>query len=202
MNGGRVRHHHIAEGERDVPIDGFGGETYRFRSKPLRIFAIDDGKSPVDFFTKQGNAVLQLEGTVKRAGELHVGPGKACAEGNGTGTSDKSEVPDCGTKKVRTEVQFAYLSRPKELLVLSDGEGKDPFRNCPRGVAEQAPQLLTYDDKDRHIGVELGVDDLFKYGKHIAIARGTSTTRVPETNAKSSIKWTLTFTRVPKRKKH
>jgi hypothetical protein len=56
--------------------------------------------------------------------------------------------------------------------------------------------LLTHDDKFRRIGRRLPVADLFRYGKHVLIARGTKTERGSERTATTSIRWTATLSRV------
>ncbi len=63
-------------------MDGRGAETYRFRSRRLRVRAV---RIPggVLLVAGQGPARLRLSGTVTRSGEILVGPGEICSEGDG-----------------------------------------------------------------------------------------------------------------------
>ena len=193
--------HHIAEGECDVPIDGSGSETYRFRtSKPLRVRAIRTGAG-VFLTARDRTAKLRLTGALRRVGRMEVGEGAPCAEGDGTGYPTPNP-PDCGTKKARTTVEIGFLSsRRPDWLVLSEGDGYDPFDNCPTGSPDQFPQLMAWDGQDRRIGQSLPAEDLFRYGKSIVIARGSKTQRVPEASAQTDITWTASFTRVRDQRK-
>jgi len=190
--------HHIAEAGCDVSIDGRGSEAYRFRSKPLRVRAV---RIPggVLFVSGRGPARLRLSGTVTRAGEVILGPGEICSEGNGTGTPAPT-APDCGTRRVRGTVELGFSTRPNDLLVIDDGllGGRDVFRNCPTGASDQFPALMGLDDRGRRIGQRLPARDLFGHGKNVVIARGSKSVRGGETTSTTSIRWTASFTRVGK----
>jgi hypothetical protein len=182
-------HHHFNEGGCDVSIDGRGTETYRFRSARLRVQAI---KTPSGVILTSGGreAVLKLTGTVRRAGEIVVGPGEVCSEGDGTGSPAPTPA-DCGTRKVKATATIGYGVRPADMLLVAPGLNtpKDPFANCPTGTQQQYPGLLT-------TGRRLPVKDLLRYGKHVLIGRATKTERGSERTATTSIRWTTTLTRV------
>ncbi len=190
--------HHINEGGCDVSIDGRGAETYRFRSKPLRVQAI---RSPggVLIIAGRGPARLRLSGTVKRSGDIIVGPGEVCSEGDGTG-SPPPTPSDCGTRKVKGIVEIGFSTRPADLLVISDGllDGSDVFRNCPAGASNQFPALMGLDDRGRRIGQRLPARDLFTQGQNVVNARGTTSVRGGELTSTTSIRWSASFKRVGK----
>jgi hypothetical protein len=190
--------HHFNEGGCDVSIDGDGEETYRFRSKRLRVRALRVPGGGVVFLAGQRPAKLRLSGTVTRSGRIVLGPGEICSEGDGTGTP-ASTPPDCGTRKVRGAVELGYAIRPADLLVISDGllDGKDVFRNCPTGANDQFPALMGHDGR-RRIGQRLPVRDLFAHGQNVVIARGTKRVTVGETKSETTIRWTASFKRVGK----
>ncbi len=182
-------HHHFNEGGCDVSIDGRGSETYRFRSAPLRVRAI---KIPGGVLLSAGGreALLKLSGTVRRQGEVVLGPGEVCSEGDGTGTPG-SAPSDCGTRKVKATATLGYGVRPADMLLVTPGldTPKDPFSNCPTGTSRQYPGLLA-------TGRRLPVRELMRYGKHVLIGRATKVERGSERSATTSIRWTATLTRV------
>jgi hypothetical protein len=188
--------HHISEGGCDVPMDGSGAETYRFRSQRLRVQAI---RSPggVLIVAGRGPALLRLSGTVTRSGHILVGPGEICSEGDGTGTPPPPP-PDCGTKRVKGAVEIGFSTRPSDLLVISDGllHGSDVFRNCPTGASDQFPALLGADDHGRRIGRRLPARDLFTHGQNIVLARGTKSVTNGELTSTTTIRWSASFKRV------
>lgn len=190
--------HHISEGGCDVPMDGRGSETYRFRSQRLRVRAI---RIPggVLLTAGRGPARLRLSGTVTRSGEVLVGPGEICSEGDGTGTPAPT-APDCGTRRVKGAVEIGFSVRPADLLVIGDGllDGRDVFRNCPTGASDQFPALMGLDGRGRRIGQRLPARDLFAHGKNVVIARGSKSVIGGETTSTTSIRWTASFTRVGK----
>ena len=189
-------HHHISEGGCDVPIDGAGSETVRFRSGTLRVTAYRTA-SGLQLGGPRGEPVLRLTGTVSRQGRVNVGPGEVCSYGDG-GEAPAPAPPDCGTRPVRSTAAIGFGARPGDLVVLVPGIDlpRDPFAHCPTGASEQYPSLLGYDDAARRIGRRLPARDLFAYGRHVVVARGSRTQRGGERFATTSIRWTATFTRV------
>ncbi|WP_372788032.1 hypothetical protein [Paraconexibacter sp.] len=189
--------HHVADGPCDVDMHGSGSETFRFRSKTLRVTAFWTGKR-VELVGPHGAAELVLRGTARRSGQIHTGEGEPCGSGDGD-IAIPSPPPDCGTKTASSTVELAYFYGARERIVLSGGDGYDPFNNCPGG-APQAPYLLTHDGKGTRIGQRLPHRDLFRYGKSIVVARGKRLQRLPDTTTNTDIRWTVSFKRVEKRK--
>jgi hypothetical protein len=116
----------------------------------------------------------------------------ACS-GGGDGSSTP-EPPDCGTKRLRGSIEIGFDTRAPARIVISEVDASSPFRNCPV-AGEQFPTLMPYDTRGRRVGERIPTRELFAYGKHIAIARGTNRVRIPETSADTDITWTVTFTR-------
>jgi hypothetical protein len=189
--------HHLPEGGCDVPIDGSGSETYRFRSAKLRVRAYSTSAGVV-LSGLEGEPLVRLSGSVQRQGTVVVGPGEVCSYGDGTGEAPTPVPPDCGTRKIRSTAAIGFAGRPNDLVVIAPGLGlpKDPFLNCPIGSSSQFPDMLAFDDASRHIGRRLPARDLFGYGQNIVVARGTRTQKGGETTSSTSIRWTATFTRV------
>lgn len=190
-------HHHISEGGCDVPIDGSGSETFRFRSGTLRA-TVYRTASGLQLSGPRGEPVLKLKGTVERQGRVNVGPGEICSYGDGTDEPPAPLPSDCGTRPVRSTAAIGFGVRPGDLVVLVPGIDlpRDPYANCPTGAAEQYPQLLAFDDAAKQIGRRLPARDLFAYGQHVVVGRGTRTQRGGERFSTTSIRWTATFTRL------
>ncbi len=189
--------HHVAINDCDVSYDGSGSETYRFRSRKVQLRAIELPNGSV-FFTRRGRpAVLPLTGTVTRTGSLlKATAGLACAAGDGTG-GPAPAPPDCGTRRVTNAVEIAFGVRVRDRIEISDGEpATDPFKNCPAGGAEQYPTIMAWDGADRRIGRRLPAGDLFGHGRNIVIARGTKTRSGSEMTSTTTVRWTVTLTRV------
>jgi hypothetical protein len=190
-------HHHISEGGCDVPIDGSGSETYRFRSGTLRVTAYRTA-SGLQLSGARGEPVLRLNGTVDRQGRMLVGPGEVCSYGDGTAEAPAPLAPDCGTRPVRSTAAIGFAVRPGDLVVLVPGLElpRDPYANCPTGSSSQYPGLLAFDDAAKQIGRRLPARDLFAYGQHVVVARGSHTQRGGERFSTTAIRWAATFTRV------
>lgn len=190
-------HHHISEGGCDVPIDGSGSETFRFRSGALRVTAYRTAAG-LQLSGPRGEPVLRLKGTVERQGRVNVGPGEVCSYGDGTDEPPAPLSPDCGTRPVRSSAAIGFAVRPGDLVMLVPGLDlpRDPYANCPTGVSEQYPRLLAFDDAAKRIGRRLPARDLFAYGQHVVVARGSRTQRGGERFSTTSIRWSATFTRV------
>jgi hypothetical protein len=189
--------HHSSEGGCDVPIDGSGSETYRFRSAKLRVRAYWTS-SGVVLSGLKGEPLLRLSGSVQRHGTIVVGPGEVCSYGDGTGEAPIPVPPDCGTRRITSTAAIGFAGKPDDLVIIAPGldAPTDPFANCPIGASEQFPNLLAFDDASRHIGRRLPARDVFRYGQNLVVARGTRTSRGGDTTASTSIRWTATFTRV------
>jgi hypothetical protein len=189
--------HHFSEGGCDVPIDGSGSETYRFRSAKLRVRAYWTSAGVV-LSGPAGEPLLRLKGSVQRQGTIVVGPGEVCSYGDGTGEAAAPLPSDCGMRKLRSTAAIGFAGKPDDLVIIAPGLNapKDPFANCPTGASEQFPGLLAFDDASRRIGRRLPARDLFRYGQNLVVAQGTRTSKGGDTTASTSIRWTATFTRV------
>ena len=189
--------HHRSEGGCDVPIDGSGAETYRFRSAKLRVRAYTTSGGVV-LSALNGEPVLRLTGNVQRQGTVVVGRGEVCSYGDGSAEAPSPMPSDCGTRKLSSSAAIGFAGRPDDLVIIAPGLDlpRDPFVNCPTGASEQFPNLLAFDDASRHIGRRLPAHDLFRYGQNLVVGRGTRTTNGGDTTASTSIRWTATFTRV------
>jgi hypothetical protein len=188
--------HHFSEGGCDVPIDGAGSETYRFRSAKLRVNAYRT-RAGVALVTAKGEPLLRLAGTVQRRGNIAVGRGEVCSYGDGSGETTQPPPPDCGRRKVSATAAIGFSGPHDDTVIVAPGldEPKDPFANCPTGTRDQFPNLLAFGDAG-HIGRRLPARELFRYGRNIVVARGTRTYSDSETSISTSMRWTATFTRV------
>lgn len=189
--------HHVAINDCDVSSDGSGAETYRFRSRRVVVRAVGLPNGSV-LFTRRGRpAVLPLTGTVTRSGTvLKATAGLACAAGDGTGMPTPVP-PDCGTRRVTNAVELAFGVRVRDRLEISDGDpARDPFAACPSGAPEQFPTIMAWDGEDRRIGRRLPARDLFGYGRNIVLASGTRTRSASELTSSTTVRWTVTLTRV------
>jgi hypothetical protein len=64
-------------------------------------------------------------------------------------------------------------------------------------IERKQPTLLDRDvDRSRMIGQRLPVRELFDHGKHIVIAKGREVERTAESSSTTTIRWTLSLTRV------
>jgi hypothetical protein len=189
--------HHLAEGGCDVSIDGSGSETVRFRSGTLRVTAYRTA-SGLQLSGPRGEPVLRLTGSVVRQGRVLAGPGEVCSYGDGTGEAPAPLPSDCGSRPVRSTAAIGFGVRPGDLVVLVPGLDlpRDPYANCPTGSSAQYPGLLAFDDAAKQIGRRLPARDLFRYGQHVVVARGSRTQRGGERFSTTAIRWTATFTRV------
>lgn len=187
--------HHDADGLCDQSRDGTGAETVRFRSRAVRLRALwEPGRTPV-LVSRQGVPKVPPAITITRSANIEVGPpsGAACAGGDGT---DPAPVaPDCGTRRLRGSIELDFQSRERDLVAVSDVDAPAPFRACAIGSTDQFPTLLPYDDRDRRVGQRIPAKDLFAYGKHIVIARGSRRVRSGDHRSDTDITWTATFTR-------
>jgi hypothetical protein len=183
----------------DSNAHDYGRESYRFRSRKLRVQAqLHDGR--VFFTTERGPATLSVRGTVKREAELNHSSIQDCAIG-GAGVGGEQPQPDldCGARRVKQKVTLDYSALYEDFVVIDDGlwDARSPFANCPTG-GYAFPRLLTQDSEGEQIGQKLPAEDLFRHGKSIVIARGVN--RSPRPDAEqwhyASIRWTASFTRV------
>ena len=111
-------------------------------------------------------------------------------------------APDCGTKRSTLFAELAYDSQRPSMIGLEQSLAVPlgPFYNCPSGGTSW-PSLLDRDvAKSRMIGQRLPVRDLFRHGKNIVIARGREVENTAENKSTTTITWTLSLTRLGKKR--
>jgi hypothetical protein len=192
-------YHHVSEGPCDAAADGFGEELVRFHTpKPVVMRALWDPATPREAPILIGRGAtlpkLPLGGTIRRSATRTLGTSEMACPVSGGGGSAPPVPPDCGTKRLRGSIELGFDTRDPALIVISEVDASSPFRHCT-AAGEQFPSLTPYDTRGRRVGQRIPTRELFAYGKHIAIARGTKRVRIPETSADTDITWTVTFTR-------
>jgi hypothetical protein len=185
---------HAAQFECDVNIAGSGRETIRFRSKPVVVDVRAIGRN-VLILRGRRPATLDVDATITRDGAVSVDGRPDCADGDGGGGPPPAS--DCGTKRSRGWVEVRYLAPRRALVGLAPvlAAPLGPFATCPASGAAW-PTLLTRGDRDRPIGQQLPVRDLFGHGKSIVVGRGGERLDDGETQSATTIRWSLAFTRV------
>lgn len=192
--------HHTMQFECDSNSDGMGRETVRFRSKPAVVSVAAFGASTPIILQKRRSAILDLRSKITRQGELTNYGGKICAYGDGTGAT--APAHDCGAKSSTLYAELAYDGQRRGFIGLEQSLAVPlgPFLNCPVGGTAWPTLLDRNIATSRMIGQRLPVRDLFKHGKNIVIARGREVVSTGETTSTTTIRWTLSLTRVGKRK--
>ena len=192
---------HVKQFDCDVNIDGNGTETVRFRAKPAVLSVTRFGRSTPVLLMGRKQPILDLRSRITRNGVLETSGGKICSDGDGTG--GETPAPDCGTKRSTLFAELAYDSRRPSTIGLEQSLAMPlgPFRNCPSGGTAW-PSLLDRDvARSRMIGQRLPVRDLFRHGKNIVIARGREVVNTAEDKSTTTIRWTLSLTRMGKKAK-
>jgi hypothetical protein len=188
--------HHTQQFECDSSSDGTGRETVRFRSKPAVVAVAAIGASTPIILQNRKTAILDLRSKITRQGDLNDYGGKICSYGDGTDATPPA--PDCGTKSSTLYAELAYDSQRRGFIGLEQSLAVPlgPFLNCPvDGTAW--PTLLDRNiATSRMIGQRLPVRGLFKHGKNIVIARGREVVSTGETTSTTTIRWTLSLTRI------
>ena len=190
---------HVKQFDCDVNIDGQGTETVRFRSRPAVVTVARFGASTPILMIKRKQAILDLRSRITRQGAIETSGGKVCSHGDGTGGTPPS--PDCGTKRSTLFAELTYDARHKSLIGLEQSLAMPlgPFRNCPASGTSW-PSLLDYDGpRSRMIGQRLPVRSLFRHGKNIVIGRGRDVQANGGDSSTTTIRWTLSLTRLGKR---
>lgn len=181
----------------DVTVQGNGSETIRFKAKPATIKGtwIDDTR----VFTRgRQMASLDLVATIARQGTEQAG-GEICSHGDG---GPPPPAPDCGTRRSGLTVDLDYARRGSDLMTIRTDNDVPlgPFRTCPSGGVSWPSLLDTHPGSGHLVGAELPVADLFRYGKNIVIARDRAVEDANGERATTSIRWTLSFTRIDRRR--
>jgi hypothetical protein len=185
---------HAAQFECDVTIDGMGSETVVFRAKPAVVDVQTVGRT-VLIRRGREDATLGLLATIEREGYVNTTAGAICADGDGGGGAPT--LSDCGTKRSKVGVELRYVSPRRGAIGLEPGLGVpvSTFANCP-DAGTTWPFLLTRNGNGRPVSQVLPVDDLFAHGKNIVVARGSEKQDDGETESTTTIRWTLSFTRL------
>jgi hypothetical protein len=193
-------HKHEKQFECDSNSVGQGTETVRFRAKPVtaKISRFGSSAPLIQQGSHQG-ADLALRSKITRQGTLEDRGAEVCADGDGTG--DTPPPPDCGTKSATLWANLDYASGRRDVIALdqSDPTPIGVFHNCP--VGGTAFPLLLDRVEGAQIGRRLPARDLFSHGKHILIAQGREVSDTGEDRSTTTVRWTLSVTRVGVRKK-
>lgn len=181
----------------DVTVNGSGSETIRFRAKPVTVKATWIGETRV-FTRGTKTAALDLAATIARQGREQAG-GEICSYGDGDA---QPVVPDCGTKRSRLTVDLDYASRRSDLMAIRTDTDVPlgPFRACPSGGVSWPSLLDSHPVTYKPVGAELPIADLFRYGKNIVIARDRAEQDGDGARSTTTIRWTLSFTRLDGRR--
>lgn len=176
----------------DLSISGAGGETIRFRSKPAKLDVTWVGSTRV-ILRGRSVASLDLAATIRRHGRVDSS-GEICSDGDGGGLPPAS---DCGTRRSRLTVDVSWPVRRSDLIALKPDMNVPlgPFRTCPSGGISW-PSLLDQRPDGRLVGAELPIADLFRHGRNIVIASDRVVQDRGGERSTTSIRWTLSFTRV------
>lgn len=189
--------HHVKQFDCDVNIDGHGTETVRFRSRPAVLTVTSFGSSTPVLLIGRKPAILDLRSRIARNGVLDTSGGEVCSDGDGTGGAPPP--PDCGTKRSTLFAELTYDSQRPGVIGLEQAAAMPlgPFHNCPSGGTSWPSLFDHHVDTSRMIGQRLPVRDLFRHGKHIVIGRGTERQNTVEDRSTTTIRWTLSLTRIP-----
>lgn len=175
-----------------LSISGAGGETVRFRAKPALLQLTAIGSTRV-LLRGRRLASLDLVATIRRHGQVDAS-GEICSDGDGGGAPPAS---DCGTRRSRLTVDVSWPVRRSDLIAIDPilAAPLGPFTTCPTGGISW-PSLLDRRPDGRLVGAKLPVADLFRHGKNIVIARDRVVQDTGGEQSTTSIRWTLSFTRV------
>ena len=177
----------------DLWTRGGGSETVRFRSKPTTVTATWIGQTRV-FTRGRETASLDLAATIARQGSVQSG-GETCSDGDGGG---EVPTPDCGTRRSRRTVELTYPRRGRDLIALRTDHNVPlgPFETCPSGGVSWPSLLDAHPVTTKLVGADLPVADLFRYGKNVVIAKDRAVQDVAGERSTTTIRWTLSFTRI------
>jgi hypothetical protein len=191
--------HHATQFECDVNIDGSGTEKVRFRSRPAVVSVRRLGRSSALIMRGRDVATLDLDASITRQGSIETRGGAVCSDGDGGG--DAPAAPDCGAKRSRLSVELRYLPGRRQLIGIQPDLAVPlgPFATCPVGGTAWPLLLDRSGATGRPVGARLPVDDLFRHGKNIVIARGREVQEDADDRSTTAIRWELSFTRMGSR---
>lgn len=179
---------------------GSGSERMTFASKRATRVKVVAFGSFVSFLVKGKPASFLVPTKVNRSGTLTVTPHPGgCADGGEGGAPPAPPQPDCGRRTSSIDVELAQSFRRKTSIMLTNGDLTPlvGYKHCP--VAGTAyPDLLASTTSGRPIDAPMPARDLLnpKLRKHMTIGRGTMVSNAGGTSTKTTVSWTVTFTRV------
>lgn len=194
---------HQAESECDVNDFSTSRERIAFRSvKPVVVFAsYMRGETNPQFFRTGRQLGIPTTATVARSFTPAISaPVAGCEDNGGMDPGYHPTPPDCGTKNVKPwVVNLQYALTKKNGLLLSAGDGEDPFENCP-SVSPGFPTLLVEGSgyKGKYITADLSPDELFdpEFQKWISVANGSAKNSSEDWWTKTDVRWEVSFTRL------
>jgi hypothetical protein len=178
---------------------GSGRERMTFKTaKPVRVRATKIGRY-LTFTIGRRPASFLARAVINRSGTLTVTPHPGECAGGGGGGSPTQPPPDCGRKVSSIDIALQQSFRRRTAIVLADG-GLTPlvnYRNCPASGTVY-PNLLTTTTGGRPVEASMPASDLLDpdQRKHITIGRGTFVSNGGGTSTRTTVRWTVTFTRI------
>jgi hypothetical protein len=184
-----------------------GREHLKFETKhPVEVTAFDTpggGFNP-EFLVGKG-LYIQTEATISRSFTPLIQSFRTpeCEEDNGGPDAGVEETkPDCGTRHFKFPVKLSWGTRNHGGLLLSSASSDETlFEECPQVASvESYPWLLL--EKGGKLGnyivAQMNQKDLFDpdYQKWISLAHGTKKRVHPTEWHKSTIHWSVSFTRL------
>jgi hypothetical protein len=195
------------EGPCGVSDHSIGREHLSFHTKhPVEITAFDTpggGFNPEFFSGKQ--LYIPTVATLTRSFTPLIQPFRTaeCTEDNGGPDPGTEETkPDCGTRHVNFPVKLQYSRTKNDGLLLSSASTDETvFQECPQTASvESFPWLLVEKGSKPgdYISAELSQKDLFDpdFRKWISLANGSKKRTHPTEWHKTSIHWSVSFTRL------
>jgi hypothetical protein len=194
---------HEPESSCDISDFSTSRERLSFRStKPVVVFAsYMRGDTNPQFFRTGRQLGIPTVATVKRSFSPAITqPGGLCEDNGGPDDGEHPTPPDCGTKTVKPwVVKLQYSLQKKNGLLLSAGDGKDPYENCP-GSNPMFPilQVEGSGHKGKYITADLSPDELFdpQFQKWISVAEGSAKNSSEDWSTKTTVRWEVSFTRL------
>lgn len=181
-----------------------GNEVVRFRAKPIKVLAIDYGTAVMFVYGTWDPSQLAMNpwpasGSTQRRDLTTTSwtPGPC----NPTGKAPTLPKEDCNPTRTRAwYVNLSYYASQQTLGLLftpvsriSTGRRGSHFFNCPIETTGQAEA-----DTISEARVNFPVKDLLAgYGKQIAFAHQTWSTKPPAPKITTTVNWKLTLVRYP-----
>ena len=190
---------HVSQGGCDSNSEGSGTEVVRFKNKgPVVVTMYAWNRSTPMFLKGRRTAEFDLDSRIARQGSLKHWGGQVCSYGDGTG-SDTPPAPDCGVKRsddMSVELRYAHRSN---LLMLEQSlvPPYGPFYHCPSGGVSW-PSLLDHRTGGKEVGRRLPPRDLLRYGKNVVVVAAKETRTTAESTYETTIRYTLSLTRLGK----